>query len=59
MFDSDGIWIMNSDATNLKYLGLGDSPSWSPDGERIIYYHYGISHINIDGSYDINPDSVG
>jgi len=41
------------------YPRIDDSPAWSPDGERIIYYHYGISHINIDGSYDINPDSVG
>jgi Tol biopolymer transport system component len=41
------------------YPRIDGYPAWSPDGKRIIYYHYGISHININGAYHINPDSVG
>ncbi|GIK22591.1 MAG: hypothetical protein M5U17_07640 [Ignavibacterium sp.] len=34
-------------------------PSWSPDGLRIIYNHNGITSVDVNGAYLINPDSSG
>ena len=31
------IWAMNVDGTELKRLGVGMSPSWSPDAKRMAY----------------------
>lgn len=47
---------------------IGDQPVYpqidayaacSPDGTRIIYNHYGITRIDVGGSYHVNPDSAG
>ncbi len=36
--ESYGVWVMDSDGSNLKHLtGNGMDPSWSPDGKRIVY----------------------
>jgi len=41
ILDSYGIWIINSDGTNLHKLPEGNAddqyPLWSPDGERIVW----------------------
>ncbi len=35
---SDGIWIVDSDGTDLRQVvEWGDAPDWSPDGTRIAY----------------------
>lgn len=36
------IWVMNSDGNNLRQLTteVGISPSWSPDGRKIVYCRY-------------------
>lgn len=54
------IWIMNSDGTNNRKISSqrGYSPSWSPDGIKIVYdavssdlvYDAGINVASIDGS---------
>lgn len=41
------------------YPRIDAYPAWSPDGKRIIYNHYGITRIDIGGSYTVNPDSEG
>ncbi len=35
--DSIGIWIMDADGVNKKFLGLGIHPSFSPDGSKLLY----------------------
>lgn len=35
--DSQGIWIVSSDGSDSKYLGLGLFPSWYPDGSKFLY----------------------
>jgi Tol biopolymer transport system component len=51
------IWMMNADGTNQHRVGTfsGDSPSWSPDGTKmVITYHNNnrssIAIINVDGT---------
>lgn len=41
------------------YPSVDGIPAWSPDGLKIIYNHNGITHINVGGSYQVNPDSAG
>ena len=41
------------------YPSIDDYPAWSPDGNKIIYYHYGISKMYPWGTFIIDPDSVG
>ena len=37
--DNIGIWTMNSDGSNPNFLvKWGGFPSWSPDGNKIVYY---------------------
>lgn len=33
----NNICIMNSDGTGVKVLCVGDNPSWSPDGENLVF----------------------
>ncbi|MBP9583236.1 MAG: PD40 domain-containing protein [Ignavibacterium sp.] len=43
----------------VNFPPIDEYPSFSPDGNKIMYYHLGISKINSDGSYTINSDSAG
>lgn len=37
-FHSGGINVVNADGTNPRFLTIGSfSPSWSPDGQRLVY----------------------
>jgi TolB protein len=37
-----GIWIMDADGTNKKYVVGGAFPDWSPDGTRLTYIGLGM-----------------
>jgi len=41
------------------YPEIDQSPSWSPDGSTIVYYHNGTVKVDPCGSYEVNLDSVG
>jgi Tol biopolymer transport system component len=51
----DGLYVMNADGTDFRWLAAGGWPRWSPDGTRILYT-MGASH----GSdlYTIAPDGT-
>jgi Tol biopolymer transport system component len=34
-----GVWLMNADGTNRRWLCDGDHPKWSPDGRKIAVAH--------------------
>jgi hypothetical protein len=34
-------------------------PSWHPSGNTVIFYHQGISSLNSDGSYVVDPNLIG
>lgn len=36
-WDSQNIWIMNSDGSNKKKLTAGYQPEWSPNGNKIVF----------------------
>ncbi|MFH0759919.1 MAG: T9SS type A sorting domain-containing protein [Bacteroidota bacterium] len=51
------VWMMNADGTNQHRVGTfnGDSPSWSPDGTKMVFtYHTNnrtsIAIVNADGT---------
>jgi len=50
------IWVMNSDGSNLHYIGVkGNVGGWSPDGLRLLYSAISLGNsdiysCNIDGS---------
>ncbi len=35
--DSNGVWIMEADGSNNRFVVDGGHPSWSPDGSKILY----------------------
>jgi uncharacterized repeat protein (TIGR01451 family) len=47
-----GIYVMNSDGTNVKRIADGNDPSWSPDGTRFAFFAIGqgFSVMYADGS---------
>lgn len=50
--DSSGIWLVDSDGTNDRYLCSGMQADWSPDGERLVVatLAWNIYLIDKDGS---------
>ena len=47
------IFMCNADGSQLKDLGIGAMPSWSPDGSRIVFSNYsprGVWIMNADGT---------
>ncbi len=61
-----GIFIMNIDGTNVKRIaydyprGSLESPSWSPDGKKIVFSRDGIITImNSDGSNMLSTEQTG
>ncbi len=36
------LWLVSADGTGLKSLGRGMNPSWSPDGEQIVFADQGL-----------------
>jgi Tol biopolymer transport system component len=46
--------VINSDGTNERLVGSGQSPAWSPDGKQIVFARYGKPG---GGLYVVNPDS--
>lgn len=53
------LWVMNEDGTNRTKL-VGDaevtSPSWSPDGQRLVFRNYDGDALNGKGLYVMSPD---
>jgi len=47
------LFVMNADGSARALLGIGNTPSWSPDG-RIAFGNGGISSMNPDGTGLIN-----
>lgn len=46
-----GLWVMNADGTDKKYLGRAYYPSWSPEGDRIACAGFGgLSIMDSTGS---------
>ncbi len=51
--DKRTVWIMNADGTGAKkVIERASEPSFSPDGNQIVYYHWS------DGIYIVNSDGT-
>jgi Tol biopolymer transport system component len=46
-FYANEIWVMNADGTGTRSLGAGLSPSWSPNGRRLVF------DAVVDRNYDV------
>ena len=53
-----GIWLINADGTDLRFLCHGSTPSWSPDGSMIAYTDLSVDEsgsaiwiVNTDGAW--------
>ena len=49
---SQGIWVMNSDGTNRRWLCSGSYPRWAPNGETILFKNLDVSPENL-GFYEL------
>lgn len=58
---SSHILVMNADGTGIKDLGAGCMPSFSPDGQQVIFSDVsgGIMRMNVDGSNRTTIDNSG
>lgn len=43
----------------LVYPEIDRFPVWSPDGERVIYFHFGVTEIHEGGSFHIDHSQFG
>jgi TolB protein len=50
-----GLWLINADGTNPRYLTDGSNGKWSPDGSKILFTRGGSSR----DIYVINADGTG
>lgn len=39
--DRPGVWVMNTDGSQPKWIGFGRWPQWTPDGKSVITKNYG------------------
>ncbi len=46
-------------APRLPYPEIDRFPVWSPDGERVIYYHFGITEIREGGAFSTDESQEG
>ncbi|NOX54863.1 MAG: TIGR03067 domain-containing protein [Planctomycetes bacterium] len=57
------ILVIRADGTDVRDLGLGAMPSWSPDSRRIVFCRYrpnrGVWIMDADGSHRTLIDSAG
>ena len=55
-----GVWIMNSDGANRRWITDGWAPSWSPDGKKIAYQadDGGVWVYNVadESTYAVTPE---
>jgi TolB protein len=57
-YNSDGIWVMNSDGSNKqKLMEEGWNPRWSPDGSKIAFAQ--SPELFVDGIHTMKPDGTG
>ena len=49
-FSNVHMFIVNADGSDLRDLGQGAMPNFSPDGRRIAYSWSGVHTINLDGT---------
>lgn len=49
------IAVVRADGTDLRILGIGAMPSWSPDGTQFVFHLYGV---NNDGTRNGGEDSI-
>lgn len=54
-FNMDSMYISKADGTELSFIGIGNCPQWSPDGNRILFcLSDSIYTTNQDGTERIN-----
>jgi Tol biopolymer transport system component len=53
--EGDGGWTIDP-----VYPEIDEYPAWSPDGETIVYRHYGITSVDsVSGSFHVDYDQAG
>ncbi len=49
-----GIWVLNTDGTNPRFIDEGSFPTWYPDGTKIVYIVFGVN----DGIYFRDAEGI-